>query len=1084
MSRGGERRQITIMFCDLVGSTALSHRLDPEELGAVIKDFQFEAEALVESFEGHVAQYLGDGLLIYFGYPRAHENDAERAVRAGLGIVEATRALDQRWLSRLGEPLRVRIGIHTGQVLIDEIGGGGRQDRLALGEAPNVAARLQALAPPGGVVVSVQTRTLVRGRFDFEDLGLHTLKGITEPCEVSRVVRVVDTAERLDAAAREVMTPLVGREQELGLLRDRWQQAQDGDGQVVLISGEAGLGKSRLLRELRDTLAPDVSTVLHFECSPFHGNSAYYPLLEHLERVLLLRTKTGPNEKLVALNRFCVGAHGLSAQQAGLIASLLGIRADAPQAAGHGTKQQREDTLAAMVDLTCGAATERGALMLFEDAHWADPTTLEFLELLIARVPRTRLLVVITHRPEFAPSWSRLGSVATFSLSTLSRRQAGAVVSRLTRGKPLPAALLEDIVTKTGGIPLFLEEVTRSTLESGQLRETADGYEFAAGSATLPVPMTLRDSLMARLDRHPGAKDIAQVGAVIGREFDHLLLAAMAPLDPRALALGLGKLVEAGLIFKRGTGAQAIYTFKHALVQDAAYESITRARKQVLHRGIAESMERIDVNAGQAAPELIAHHWTESGHIEAAIPYWHRAAQRALERCTNIEAIGHLTRGIELLDRLPETAQRMQLKLALQIALGAPLIATKGYAAPEVKESFNRARQLCDTLRDTPQLFRVLWGLAAYYLIRADLPTARELAQRCLEQAEREGDDDQLLEAHTWVGTIHFYMAEIGAAQFHFAAALARYDAARHHRHALEYGLDPAILSMVHVTWMHWLGGHSGLALDNEGATLSLARQVAHPLSIAHALNFKAVHRHYRREPLQTQLSADEEVAIATEHQFPHYVAYGTILSGWARAAQGDLAGGIAQMQQGLSARRATGAELARPLFLTLLAQAHRADGNTEAALVALKDAQALIASTGERWWEPEVHRLLGELLVDAAPHDDTPARLEQARGHFHHALGVAHGQSSKALELRAATSLLRFARHDGSCDPAQACERLVKLLGELGTEADDADAREATGLLAQEWTGPKALPGLVATAAAEPSVQAPPRSAALGERQ
>ena len=1081
-SSDSERRQITILFCDLVGSTALSHRLDPEELGAIIRDFQHEAEAIVQGFEGHVAQYLGDGILIYFGYPRAHENDAERAVRAGLAIAEATLTLDRRWRVRLEEPLRVRIGIHTGQVLIDGIGGSGHQERLALGEAPNIAARLQALAPSGSVVVSAQTRALVGGRFEFEDLGPHALKGIAEPCQIARVLRIADTASRIDAAAHAVLTPLVGRDQELGLLRDRWQLAQEGDGQVVLIAGEPGLGKSRLLRELCEALTTQARTVLRFECSPFHVNSAYYPLIDHLERALAFSSDTEPAAKLAALERFVVGVRGLSAQRVGLIAALLGMPAEERYAAGAATRQQKDDTLATMVELTCAAARGGGALMLFEDAHWADPTTLEFLDLLITHAAQTHLLVVITHRPEFAPAWTRHGNVTAIALSTLSRRQTGAIVTRLTDGKTLPTGLLEEIVSKTGGLPLFIEEVTRSILESGQLRETAAHYEFATGSASLVVPMTLRDSLMARLDRYPGAKEVAQVGAVIGREFDHTLLATVAPLDPLALELGLDKLAAAGLLFRRGTATQATYTFKHALVQDTAYESIPRARRQALHRAIAQALERIDLDTRRAAPELLAHHWTESGNTAAAIPYWHRAGQRALERCANVEAIGHFTRGIELLDKLPETDERIQRKLAMQIALGAPLIATKGYAAPEVRESFHRARELCDRLGDTPELFRVLWGLAAYYLIRADLPTARELVQRCLEQAERKNDEDQLLEAHTWVGAVSFYMAEFGAAQQHFDAALAIYDRERHHMHALEYGLDPAILCMVHVTWMRWLGGRSEQALVNEAATLALARQLAHPLSIAHALNFTAVHRLYRREPSETQRCVDEEIAISTEHQFPHYVAYGTILGGWARAAQGDVAGGIVQIQRGLAARRATGAELARPLFLTLLAEAHCADGNPDAAIAALKEAQAVIVRTKERWWEPQVHRLLGELLVDVASTDDTQAMLEEARVLFRRALEVARNHSSKALELRAAISLLRLAQRQGSTGLAEERERLVRTLGELGEEADSVDAREATRLLAEHLTE-QGISSSVALATAELEDVQPPRASVGRER-
>jgi class 3 adenylate cyclase/predicted ATPase len=1050
-STDSEHRQITIVFSDLVGSTELSHRLDPEDLSEVIRDYQREVEAIVRRFEGHVAQYLGDGVLIYFGYPRAHEHDAERAVRAGLAIVDATLALDRRWRARLGEPLDVRVGIHTGQVLIEEIGGGGRQERLALGEAPNVAARLLSSAAPGSVVVSAETKALVGARFDLEDLGFHSLKGVAEPCQIARVLRVVDATSRFDVAARGELTPLIGRTQELGLLRNRWSLAQEGDGQVVLVGGEAGLGKSRLLRELRQALATEARAVLRFECSPFHVNSAYQPIIDHLERALGFNGDTGPEQKLAALERLVVGAYGLSTRQLALIAGLLGIPVEGRDGLGAATPRPRKkDTLAAVVELTCAAAGQGGALMLFEDAHWADPTTLEFLDLLIAAAPETPLLLVITHRPEFAPDWTRHGQVAAIVLSNLSRGQAGSIITRLADGKTLPTGLLEEIVAKAGGVPLFLEEVTRSILESEQLRETAGRFELAADTATLDVPVTLRASLMARLDRLPGAKEVAQVGAVIGRAFDSVLLSEVAPIDSDALELGLDRLAGAGLVFRDGIADGASYTFKHALMQDIAYESIPRARRETLHRAIAEALERTALDTRQAAPELLAHHWTESGHTEMAIPHWHRAGQNALEVYANVEAVGHFTRGIELLDELPETAERTQRMLEMQIALGAPLIATKGYAALEVRDSFDRARELCGRVGPTPELFHVLWGLAAFYLIRAELSAALELAQECLAQAERDSDDHHLLEAHSWVGTIAFYMADMRAAERHFDAALAIYDAERHHLHSVEYGLDPAVLCMVHVMWMRWLGGRGGQALVDEQETLARARRLAHPLSVVHTLNFAAVHRQFRRQPQEAQRFVDEEMAISTEHQFPHYVAYATILGGWARATRGDPPGGIEQILEGLAARRATGAELARPLFLTLLAEAHRADGDPEAATSVLEEAEAVIERTEERWWEPEVHRLRGELLVDAASSDATDAKVEEAGMLFRRALDLARGRSSNALELRAATSLLRLAQREGSSDVSEGRELVARALGEVGVESDGVDAQEAARLLAE----------------------------------
>jgi class 3 adenylate cyclase/predicted ATPase len=1044
-----ERRQITVLFSDLVGSTQLSHQLDPEDLSVVLREYQREVNELVQRLDGYVAQYLGDGILIYFGWPVAHEDDAERAVRAGLAIAEAATTLDRRFQERLSAALRLRVGIHTGEVLIGEIGGDSRQERLALGETPNVAARILGVADPGCVVVSAATRALVGRRFEFEDLGIHMLKGIAEPFRISKVVRVVDTASRFDASAHEELTPLVGRKQELGLLRDRWRLAQGGDGQVVLLGAEPGLGKSRLLRELQQKLSSELPTVLRFECSPFHINSAYHPIINHLEQTLGFHRDMDPDQKLAALEQLLIGTHGLSARALGLIAAILGIPLQGHDMVGTmAPRTRKNDTLVAVVDLICSSARERGGLVLFEDAHWADPTTVEFLDLLIARTAQARLLVVVTHRPEFAPGWARYGQVAAIALSNLSRGQAAAVISGMAGRKTLPTALVDEIVSKAGGVPLFLEEVTRTVLESGQLRERDGRLELATEIAKLDVPVTLRASLMARLDRHPGAKEVAQIGSVIGHSFDARLLGELGILEPHAVAAGVDRLVAAGLALRDGIGDSATYNFRHALVHDLAYESVPRARRRSVHCAIAEALERAP-DGRHVAPELLAHHWTRGGRPEKAVPYWHRAGQNSLEYYANVEAIGHLTRGIALLDELPDSTERMQRLLDMQIALGAPLIATKGYAAPEVRDCFDRALDVCRRVGATPERFHALWGLAAFYLIRAELSTARQLAQECLALAEEEHDNDRVLEAHSWLGTILFYVADMEGAERHFDAALTIYNARRHHLHAVKYGLDPAILCLAHTMWMRWLGGRAREALSVEQETLASARRVAHPLSLVHALNFAAVHHLFRAEAQATWNLVEEEVAISQEHHFPHYVAYATILGGWARASQGGSSPGVAQILKGMAARRAMGAELARPLFLTLLAESHRADGNQVDALAALDEAEQIIERREERWWEPEVCRLRGELLFELSS-GASGGMQEEARRLLHRALRLAEDHASRALELRAATSLLRFALRTGSQDVWEARTRLEDTLEALGAEADGEDVQQAKRLLSE----------------------------------
>jgi len=998
-----ERRQLTIVFSDLVGSTALSQQLDPEDLSILIRDYQRQVEEIVGMYEGHVAQYLGDGVLIYFGFPQAHEDDVERAVRAGLDIVQAMKVVDREWHGRLGEPLQVRVGIHTGQVLIERIGGAGRSEQLALGETPNVAARLLAAAAPEQVVISARTQALVPMRFVVEDLGEHELKGIAAPMRISRVLRVLDATSRFDAAARAELTPLMGRAQELSLLVDRWQLAQEGDGQVVVIGAEPGLGKSRLLRELRRSLGQQVRTLFRLECSPFLINSAYQPLVDRLERLLAVPAEADPAEKRDALKQL-VGKHARSERDVALLGSLLGIPVDSPPTTGQGSPAYpKNEILTAAVDLTCALASEGGTLMLFEDAHWADPSTLEFLDLLITRVPKTSLLVAITHRPEFSPPWTRRGQVTALTLSNLSRGQATKIIDGVAHGKLLPKGLIEEIVAKAGGVPLFIEEVTRAVLESDQLRLEDGKYVLAADTARLEVPVSLRASLMARLDRDPTAKQVAQVGAVIGREFERGLLGRVAPLPSQVLARGLDSLVASGLVF-RDDDDGAIYTFKHALVEAVAYESIPRARRQALHKTTAAALD--SPGGRPAAPQLLAHHYTEGGELELAIPNWHRAGQNALEVYANLEAIDHLSRGIQLLDSLPASAERTQQMLDMQIALGAPLIATRGYAAAPVRASFNRARELCELVGKAQERSHIQRGLAAYYLIRADLAAARRLAEDSLVQAELDDDEGQLLEAHSWLGTILFYMAEIPVARLQFDAALRIYDERRHHLHATRYGLDPAILCLVHLTWTRWLDGETEAAMKTELETLALASRLGHPLSLAHALNFSAVHRQFRAEAAETQRFVVQEIALSQEHHLPHYAAYATILSGWACAARGDPSRGVRLIMQGLDARRETGAELAKPFFLTLLAQAQHADGNVKAALDALAEAEEVMGRTAERWWEPEVHRLRGELLTEAAT---SAADLRDAEGSLRRALETARRHGCPALEARANGSLSRL---------------------------------------------------------------------------
>jgi class 3 adenylate cyclase len=702
-----ERRQLTVMFCDLVGSTALSARLDPEELREVIGAYHRGVSKAVRRFDGFVAKYMGDGVLVYFGFPRAHEDDAERAVRAGLAVLEAVRGITA------ADPLAVRIGIATGlSVVGDLIGEGASQEQAVVGETPNLAARLQALAEPGSVVIAPATRRLLGNLFRLQALGRHEVKGLAEPVEAWAVEGVSASEGRFEAVRSGRLIGFVGREHELGLLMERWNLAQDGEGQVVLLSGEPGIGKSRILSELRARLEQKGARSLRFHCSPYYVNSAFYPIIDNFERALQFARDDTVEQKLDKLEALVIGQYGRPREDIRFIAAMLSIPCEERYGAVAMTPQKfKDETLRALVDTTEAIARRRPTVELFEDIHWADPTTLEVIELLIHRIRNVPLLVVLTHRPEFSSRWSHYGHVAALTLTKLTRSLGGAMVSRLIGGKALPADLLDQILDRTDGVPLFVEELTKSILESADLRDAGDRWEYAGRAGTLAIPLTLRDSLMARLDRFAPVKEIAQIGAAIGREFSWELIAAVAPHSRPELDQALAQLTASGLAFQHGAPPDAVYTFKHALVQDAAYDSLLKARRQGLHGKIATVIEERLPNTEATEPELLAHYYTEAKLLPKAIPLWQKAGSLALGRMALIEAIAHLNKGFELVAALPRSAERDGSELDLRSLSGTAWIALKGWPAQEVWDNLHPALELANALRRNDALVPIFWGL-------------------------------------------------------------------------------------------------------------------------------------------------------------------------------------------------------------------------------------------------------------------------------------------------------------------------------------------------------------------------------------
>ncbi len=1033
-----ERRQLTVLFCDLVESTALAGRLDPEDLREVIRDYQEAAAGVVAQYDGYVAQYLGDGLLVYFGYPRAHEDDAQRAVRAGLGIVEAVRRLHDRPRWAGAGRLQARVGIHTGLVVVGQIGAGPRQEQLALGDTPNLAGRFQQLAEPDSVVIGPATQRLVQGHFAVRDLGLHPIKGLPAPLRLYQVLGDRPAGGPLDRVAG--VTPFLDREEEMDLLLRRWRQVKEGLGQVVVLSGEAGIGKSRLVRSLRERIAGEPHTAFECRCSPYRVNSALHPLIDLVQRTFGLEHADTPAGRLARLQARLASFERLPQDTAALLASLLSL----PLPEGERLplvltpERQKQKTLEALLTLLLELADRQPVVFVVEDLHWVDPSTSEFLTLLVDQAATAPLLLLFTCRPAFPLPWIARAHLTLVTLSRLSREHARRIVEQVA-GKPLPAEVVQEVVTRTDGVPLFGEELTKMVLESGLLRERQGRYELAGPLRPLAIPATLHDSLMARLDRLGPVKALAQLGATIGRQFSYELLSAVASLDEAELQQALRQLVEAELLHQHGLPPRATYVFKHALIQDAAYQSLLKSARQDYHRRIARALTERFPEVAEHEPELLAHHLTEAGLGEQAVTAWLRAGRQASERSANAEAVAHLRRGLELLEALPETPDRMQRELELQIALGPALMAARSYAAPEVERAYARARQLCDRLGDPPQRFTVLRGLWGYAIVRADLATARDLGRECLALAERAGTPALHLWAHYALGMTLFHQGALPHAREHFERGRALYDPDR--RRAPRALQDPGVACLSYLAVTLWLLGRPEQALAAGAEALTLAQKLAHPFSLAYALNIAAVVAQFNGAVAEVQERAAAAGALCAEHGIPYWSAWGRIFRGWALVEQGGGPAGLADEQEGLAAYLSTGARLVRPYFLGLVGEAHLRLGQVPEGLATVADALATAGATGEHWWDAELHRLRGRLLLAARAPDEPGAEACFAR-----AREVAREQGARFLALRATLDLCRLWHRRGRRQDARPA--LAEACGGFGEAVTIPCLQEAEELL------------------------------------
>jgi class 3 adenylate cyclase/predicted ATPase len=1039
-----ERRQLTVMFCDLVGSTALSGRLDPEDLRGIIGTYHRCCTELIEGNGGFVAKYMGDGVLAYFGYPQAHEHDAERAVRAGLALVEAVPKLT----TAAAAELQVRVGIATGLVVVgDLIGSGEAQERGIVGETPNLAARLQGIAKPNMVVIAEGTRRLLGNLFELEDLGAKDLKGIAGRVRAWVALRASSVESRFDALHATNLTALVGREEELELLLRRWARAKTGEGQVVLIAGEAGIGKSRLTAELLERLSAEPHTRLRYFCSPQHMDSALYPIIGQMERAAGLAHDDTVQRKLDKLDAV-LAQTSTSKQDAELFADMLSLPNDGRYPAlDLEPQQRRQKTLEALTAQIEALSRQNRVLMIFEDAHWTDPTSLETFGRVVDRVQTLRVLLIVTFRPEFDPPWIGQAHVTAITINRLARREVGDIIDRVVSNKVLPESIRQDIIERTDGIPLFVEEMTKAVLEAeseGAARRTV----AAVPSSALAVPATLHASLMARLDRLGPAKEVAQIGAAIGREFSHAVLAAVMRKPEAELASVLNRVVEAGLLFRQGVPPHATYLFKHALVQDAAYGTLLREPRRALHARIAETLENQFAKIAASQPELLARHCTEAGLIEKAASLWGKAGQRSLERAALVEAAEQLRRALAQISDLPSTPALRRMQINLQVALVSALMYVKGYAAPESKAAIGQARlfiERAEALGEPPDdallLFSVLYGLWAASVVAFNGDAVREIAAQFLALAEDQRSPVPLVIGHRLVGNSLVYTGNIAESRAHFDRAVAFYGALEHVPPPARFGQDVGVALLCYRSWALWLLGYPGAALVDTEHTLKAAREIGHAPTLMFALIVTSFHHIWRGDYATAYKQSHELLALAEEKGASLMKAMGMLIQGCLLALAGDASKAVQMITSGISACRSTGATFYIPCYLSYLAMANADFGQFDEAWRCIGEAITAVETTGERWCEAEAHRVAGRLALLSPKRDEA-----KAQAYFDRALAIAREQQAKSWELRAAMSMARLWRDQGKRQ--QAHDLLAPIYGWFTEGFDTLDLKQAKALL------------------------------------
>ncbi|HEY7312647.1 MAG TPA: protein kinase [Gemmataceae bacterium] len=1058
--RQAERRQVTLLFgkSDLFDSDTFLEKLDPEEQHELLMEYKQICYEAIAKFGGTIVQSPSEGLLACFGYPISYEDAAQRAVRAGLRLRDGVLELKQRIRHEFNTDLSSWIAIHTGMAVAEVTAGGKSAEPISLlGEVRTVVTRLGISTEANIVLLSQVTHRLVQGFFICESLGSHSVKGAASPLQIFRVVRESQVKSRIEVAEAVGLTPLTGRDLELGILRDRWEKAREGMGQVVLLVGDAGLGKSRLVRELRANVSQgDPSSsglpsgeksgqwgpLIEWRCSPYFKNTGLYPATEFFGRMLDFGRQDTPGERLDKLVKHLERYNLADRQRVPLLAGLLSVPLDGRYAPlDVGPQRLKEMTQEALLDWLRACSAEQPLLFIVEDLHWADPTTLEFLHRLVHEAAWDSLLVVFTFRPEFETNWKCKAHHTELALNRLTRRQVGEMMEKQTGRKNLPADLVAQIVERTDGVPLFIEEFTRVILESGALHAMGGVVELAEDFRLDAIPATLQDLLLARLNRLASVPEVALFAATVGREFSYELLRAVVDLDESILQEELSKLVQAEILFQKGRPPRCRYTFKHALIQDAAYHSLLKKKRRQFHRRIATVLEEQFAETVETEPELLAHHFTEAGLLEKGAHYWRKAGLRSQERSANKEAITHLSRGLEILKKLDESPQRDELELGLLAPLGVVLTAARGWGAPEVAPTIERARELCEKVGTVSDRFFVLWGLWGFRLLRLELDKCRQLADEVMRLVGQSPEGRELLaEAHWLPGCTAYYAGDFAMARPHFETGFVLYDAERARDHARRTGQNVGVLYQCHLALTLWEMGFPDQALKRAEDMIQFARELGHPFSLAMAHYFRRrLHQDCRLEE-QVRQSVAEEYAICHQHDFRFWGAHALLARGNILIRQGQLDEARGQLNLALQTLEASGCRCTLTHPCSFLAESFLQAGRLDEANEWLTRGFDLVENHNERCQESELLRLKGELLARS------PESEAGAEAFFEQAREVARCQQALSRRLRAIMSLCRLRQKQGR--PEEARQRLSGVLGEFTEGFATSDLVEAKELL------------------------------------